>query len=139
MSNGYPILELVPHLSFMESMASTSTPSNTKRPLSSSSGSPQPKIPRLDNPCLSQTDADREKFNEEVVKRVNQVQQLYRIPEIHPALILNTVVITANGLLNNKYAYPQSASDLLVQDHELSIAVDAAWKNKSFSSLREMC
>ena len=66
-------------------------------------------------------------------------RSFYRTPEILPALILAKVVVTANGLLNNEYSDPESAGDLLANDNELLTAVDAAWKNKSFSSLREMC
>ena len=120
------ILELVPS-------------SNMKRPLSSgsspSSGSPQSKKPRLDN--LSLTDADHEKLDEEVVKEVNIIRKFYA-RETLPALILAVIVLTANGLLDNRYGLPGSASVLLEEDKQLSTAVEAAWENKSFSSIRRM-
>ena len=128
------ILELVPYLSFRENMAS----SNMKRPLSSSSpssGSPRPKNPRLDN--LSLTHADHEKLDEEVVKEVNIIRKFYA-RETLPALILAVIVLTANGLLDNRYGLPGSASVLLEEDKQLSTAVEAAWENKSFSSIRRM-
>ena len=129
------ILGLVPYLSFRENMAS----SNMKRPLSSSSpssGSPRPKNPRLDN--LSLTHADHEKLDEEVVKRVKRAQPLYA-PGTLTALILSKIVVTANGLLNNKYADPELASDLLAKDNELLTAVTAAWESKRFSLVWRMC